>query len=92
MAKLTAYTMPAETCIGDDYAANLSHFLMANGQSIFGKVSVKIKAADQRALFGRFLGKGSIFISGETEELSHWVKVAFGQDIDCTEKMRWGDL
>tara|TARA_Y100001973_G_scaffold98482_1_gene156151 strand:+ start:726 stop:1064 length:339 start_codon:yes stop_codon:yes gene_type:complete len=65
-----------------DVAANITLFLLENGESIFGRWCGKMKAADQRALFGCFLGKGRIEVNGENDEIKHWVTVCFGTDYD----------
>jgi hypothetical protein len=77
---------------GNDFAANLAHFLHANAGSIWGCWEGHMKAADQRALFGRFLGKGLIVISGESETIKMYVKVCFGCDFDVRENLAWRDL
>ena len=84
------YTLP-HTGAGD-YAANLAHFLLANEGSIWGRWEGRMTAADQRALFGRFLGKGSIVIDGEAETLCIFVRVCFGTDFDCRANLAWRDL
>jgi hypothetical protein len=75
-----------------DYAANLAAFLHAETGSVCGRWSGRMCASDQRALFGRFLGKGTLAIDGARETLEHWVKVAFGLDVDCRERLHWRDL
>lgn len=49
-------------------------------------------AAEQRALFGRFLGKGLLEINGTAETVEHHVKVCFGTDSDCTARVAWRNL
>jgi hypothetical protein len=83
------YTMPAT---GDDPAGNLALFLTVNTGSCCGHWFGTMRAADQRRLFGRFLGKGRLTIAGDTEQLLMFVKVAFGQDFDCRENIAWRDL
>lgn len=75
-----------------DYAANLAFFLQEKTGSIFGEWEGRMTAAEQRALFGRFLGKGHLWINGTTETVEHWVKVCFGLDSDCTARVAWRDL
>ena len=65
-----------------DYAANLGFFLLEKTGSIWGQWKGKMKAEDQRKLFGRFLGKGTIVIDGQTETICNRVKVCFGHDWD----------
>lgn len=45
----------------------------------------KLSAADQRLLFGKYYGKGKIYINWLTGEVSHTIKVCFGQDFQQTE-------
>ena len=75
-----------------DYAANLAIFLQEQTGSIYGSWSGRMSAKDQRALFGRFLGKGRVYISGSAERIEHHVKVCFGLDSDCTARIYWNDL
>jgi hypothetical protein len=90
MAKMLSYKMPLN--VGSDPAANLAFFLMENASGIWGKWSGPLKAADQRALFGRFLGKGRVYIDGAEERLKHIVTVGFGMDFDVTADVSWRDL
>ena len=73
-------------------ATNLAHFLMEKTGSIFGTIDVRMSAAEQRQLFGHFVGKGTIEINGETETIKHYRKVCFGLDSECTKVLRWRDL
>jgi hypothetical protein len=75
-----------------DYAANLAIFLLKNTGSIWGQWRGRMTATEQRALFGRFLGKGLISINGETERLKMIVKVCFGTDFDTRHDIAWRDL
>ena len=75
-----------------DYAANLALFLQEKVGSIFGEWDGQMTAAEQRALFGRFLGKGRLYINGTTERIEHYVKVCFGTDSECTKAVAWRDL
>ncbi len=75
-----------------DYAANLALFLTEKTGSCLKTWKGKLPAAEQRALFGRFLGKGTIEIDGAAETLVHWVTVCFGQDYDVTFERKWGAL
>ncbi|WP_034303050.1 hypothetical protein [Herbaspirillum sp. RV1423] len=65
-----------------DYAANLALFLLEHTGSIYGEWHGKMKAADQRELMGRFLGKGTIVINGLNETVRNRVSVCFGHDWD----------
>lgn len=75
-----------------DYAANLALFLQEKTGTIFGEWDGRMTAAEQRALFGRFLGKGRLCINGLSETVEHYVKVCFGTDSDCTARVAWRDL
>jgi hypothetical protein len=46
-------------------------------------------ASEQRALFGRFIGKGKIIIAGDTERLAHVAKRCFGLDYEVTVDLPW---
>lgn len=76
----------------EDYAANLAHFLQSLGKGINGRWRGNIYAKDQRALFGRFIGKGTITIDGEKEIVYHTKKVCFGHDFDVTVELNWKEL
>lgn len=75
-----------------DNAANLAIFLTEKTGTCLGKWKGKMSAAEQRALFGQFLGKGTVEIDGDAETLVHWVKVGFGQDYDITFDRKWSFL
>lgn len=75
-----------------DYAANLALFLLEKTGSIFGEWIGRMTAAEQRALFGRFIGKGRIVINGEEETIANRVKVCFGLDSDDRNVTRWSAL
>jgi hypothetical protein len=75
-----------------DKAANLAFFLQDNAGSIFGSWKGRMSAKDQRALFGRFLGKGLLVINGDKEKISHFVSVCFGTMYDCQLSLNWNQL
>lgn len=75
-----------------DYAANLAMFLLEKTGSVFKVWAGKLSAAEQRALFGRYIGKGQIVINGERETVSNRVKVCFGMDYDDRNVVAWRDL
>lgn len=78
------YTMPASELLGQDYAANLAQFLLENTGSVCGIIVTRIRATDQRKLFGRFLGRGSVEIDGDQEEVVHRYTSCYGQSIENT--------
>lgn len=73
---------------------NITMFLLINTGSIFGTWKGKMKAKEQRELFGHYFGKGIIKINGETDTITHTIKVDFGRDIYETGsyKLVTGDL
>lgn len=75
-----------------DYAANLAMFLLEHTGSVFGQWYGRMTAAEQRTLFGRFLGKGRIWIDGTDETIEHVRKVCFGLDAECTARVEWRAL
>jgi len=75
-----------------DYAGSLAMFLQEKTGTVLGRWKGKMSAAEQRALFGRALGKGTIVIDGERETVANQVKVAFGQDYDDRNITAWRDL
>ena len=75
-----------------DYAANLALFLLEKTGTVLGRWVGKMTAAEQRALFGKFVGKGRIVINGEEETVSNLVTVCFGQDYDYRNVTAWRAL
>jgi len=75
-----------------DYPANLALFLLEETGSVFNTWRGRMTAREQRALFGRFIGKGLIVIDGTTETVLNRVKVCFGLDYDDRNITRWGAL
>lgn len=75
-----------------DYAANLALFLVEKTGSCLGSWKGHMVAAQQRTLFGRFLGKGKIIIDGSEERLAHVAKRCFGLDYEVTADLPWRAL
>lgn len=75
-----------------DPAANLALFLLDKTGSIWGEWIGRLTANEQRALFGRFLGKGRIVIDGNAETICNRVKVCFGLDYDDRQQTAWRNL
>ncbi|MBS9422255.1 hypothetical protein [Photorhabdus caribbeanensis] len=75
-----------------DYSANLALFLLEKTGSIFSTWEGKMLAKDQRALFGKFIGKGLIVINGQEETICQCVSVCFGQDYDYRNFVEWKNL
>lgn len=75
-----------------DFAASLAFFLLEKKGSIFATWDGPMRAAEQRELFGRFIGKGRIIIDGANERLTHRVTRCFGHDYEDTATLRWAQL
>lgn len=75
-----------------DYAANLAIFLMEKTGSVLTTWAGRMTADEQRALFGRFIGKGKLVIDGSAETVEHYRKVCFGLDSECTATLNWRTL
>jgi hypothetical protein len=75
-----------------DYAANLAIFLIEKTGTCLGCWKGNLPAAEQRALFGRFLGKGKLIIDGSEERLAHVAKRCFGLDYEVTADLPWRAL
>ena len=73
-------------------AENLAAFLMETKGSVLAFWNGHMPAKQQRALFGRFLGKGNLVICGQTEEVRHNAKRCFGLDFETTACISWRDL
>ena len=89
--KATDMTKPTTI---DKYAAasNMAVFLLEKTGSVCGQWQGTMPAAQQRSLFGRFLGKGKLTIDGASEVLRHTVKVCFGLDYEHTFDKNWSQL
>jgi hypothetical protein len=66
---------------------NITSFLVEQNNTVLKVWSGKLTAKQQKNIFGRYLGKGTIVINPETETVSHIVKVCFGTDYDVTVEM-----
>lgn len=75
-----------------DKAAELALFLLKHTGSIFGVFRGKLTAVEQRTLFGKAIGKGTIIINGEEETICNRVKVCFGLDYDDRNVTAWRSL
>lgn len=81
------YTMPTAlnpTDSAETIAANLALFLKANGESVTSDWGGRMRAADQRRLFGAFLGKGTVVVDGGRDQVRHVKTVCFGTDVHTT--------
>lgn len=73
-------------------AANLAAFLLETTGTVCGTWRGHMKAAQQRALFGKFVGKGLLVIKGSDETISHTVKRCFGLDYETTFAKTWAGI
>lgn len=74
------------------FITNLTFFLLEKKGSTSGLWSGKMTAHDQRALFGRFIGKGRIVVDGYNQIIFNRVKVCFGLDYEDKNITRWSHL
>jgi hypothetical protein len=71
---------------------NLTLFVQAQTGSIFGTWTGRLTAAEQRELFGRYIGKGKIIINGDDTTICNRVRVCFGLDYDDRNMTSWSQL
>lgn len=74
------------------FVVNTALFLLDQTDSVLARWEGRLTAAEQRKLFGRYLGKGTIVIDGTAETICNRVKVCFGLDTDDRNVTRWRDL
>jgi hypothetical protein len=74
-----------------DVAARLSLFLTGEVGSTFGTWKGRLSAAQQRALFGKVIGKGLLYVDGNQLTVTHVWTVCFGSDFD-QKVIEWGHL
>lgn len=75
-----------------DFAAQLALFLLDKTGSVLGCWRGRMSAVEQRELFGRYIGKGTIVIDGTAETICNRVKVCFGHDYDDRNQTAWRTL
>jgi hypothetical protein len=75
-----------------EIAANIAFFLQDKVGSVCGKWKGKLSAKEQRAMFGAFLGKGTLYIDGAMETVEHVVTVGFGGDYDITFESTFANM
>lgn len=73
-------------------ATNLAFFLLEKTGTVLGSWEGRMTASEQRALFGRFIGKGMLVINGAEETVQHIVKVCFGLDYDVTASYTFSNI
>ncbi|MCX4150009.1 MULTISPECIES: hypothetical protein [Paraburkholderia] len=75
-----------------ELAARLALFLVKRKGDRAARWSGTLLAAEQRALFGRFLGKGTLTIDGARERIRHSVSRSFGMGRQVTADLAWTEL
>ena len=70
----------------------LAFFLIDQGKRVYDKWVGNISAADQRILFGSYIGKGRIVIDGERETVHHLIRICFGQDAEIDYTSSWANI
>lgn len=75
-----------------DYPAALAIFLTEKTGSPLGQWSGRLTASEQRALLGRYIGKGRIVINGTAQTVSNRVRATFGRDWDDRNVTPWHAL
>ena len=75
-----------------ELAAKLAMFLTTRVGNRTGKWEGTMCAEEQRALFGRFFGGGTVLIDGAAERIGHRVSRCSGLDYEYTADIRWSEL
>lgn len=75
-----------------DRAAALAFFLMDQDESVTGRWSGRLTAADQRALFGMVVGRGRLVVDGAREEVSMIISACYGMDFSTEFCQPWRAL
>jgi len=75
-----------------DKIESMSALVIARCDSPWGRVTLKMNKAEQVAMFGQYMGRGTIIVDGEAEEVRHVVSCCFGQDYEVTKTVKWIDL
>ena len=89
MTKHTPVSQFVLDTAASDTSAALAFFLVEQGKPVYGMWTGKLSSADQRTLFGSFIGKGRIVIDGGNEKIHHLVTIAFGQDAEYDFTRKW---
>ena len=71
---------------------NVAFFLLEKVGNVTGTWRGRLTAKEQRALFGQFLGKGTLTIDGALERVTHTIKVCFGLDYDVNQTRTFRQL
>lgn len=75
-----------------ELAAKIGMFLVTRTGRCNGQWSGKLLAAEQRALLGRYFGRGTLIIDGARERIRYQVERLFGAGTDTRADLAWADL
>lgn len=88
-----SYTVPDFIRNADDRVGALAMFVLKNTGSVHGEWVGRMSATDQRALFGRMVGKGRISVDGSDETVSMSVTTGYtGHLRDTIFDAKWASL
>jgi hypothetical protein len=73
-------------------AAKIGMFLVTRTGRCNGQWRGKLLAAEQRALLGRYFGRGTLIIDGARERIRYQVERLFGAGTDTRADLAWADL
>lgn len=73
-------------------AAKIGLFLVQRTGQRDGKWRGKLLADEQRALLGRYFGRGTLVIDGARERVRYQVERLFGGGIDVKADIAWSEL
>ncbi|WP_049098116.1 hypothetical protein [Burkholderia cepacia] len=75
-----------------ELAAKLGLFLVNRTGKCNGKWRGKLLAAEQRALLGRYFGRGTLVIDGARARIRYQVERLFGAGVETKADVAWADL
>lgn len=75
-----------------ELAAKIGMFLVTRTGRCNGQWRGKLLAAEQRALLGRYFGRGTLIIDGARERIRYQVERLFGAGTDTRADLAWADL
>lgn len=75
-----------------ELAAKIGMFLVNRTGRCNGQWRGKLLAAEQRALLGRYFGRGTLIIDGTRERIRYQVERLFGAGTDTKADLAWADL
>ncbi|EGD01115.1 hypothetical protein C6Q28_17020 [Burkholderia multivorans] len=75
-----------------EQAAKLRLFLVNRIGNCNGKWRGKLRAEEQRALLGRYFGRGTLVIDGARARVRYQVEHMFGGEVETKADVAWADL